>query len=225
MHPDCVRAVEDAVTLLRELGHELVEAKPPFSREKMVRAYFLTVAANVARDVEHTARRRGRRPQHQDFEPATWLFALMGWKTSAPELLEVQEVMHQTARDVAEFFQKYDLFLCSTLARPPARVGELAVNYAERLALGALRNLPLRSLLNLALEVMAQNKLVWTPNTQLFNQTGQPAMSVPLFFNPQGLPIGVQFAARFGDEATLFQLASQLERARPWADRVSPLVK
>ena len=67
---------------------------------------------------------------------------------------------------------------------------------------------------------MGSGKLAWTPNTQLYNQTGQPAMSVPLYDSPAGLPIGTQFVAPFGDEATLFRLASQLEQARPWRDRI-----
>jgi len=66
---------------------------------------------------------------------------------------------------------------------------------------------------------LAANSLERTPNTQLFNQTGQPAMSVPLYWNGAGLPIGVQFAARFGEEALLFRLAAQLEQARPWMER------
>ena len=87
-----------------------------------------------------------------------------------------------------------------------------------------LRSLPLRALLDVALSKMGSSKLAYTPNTQLFNQTGQPAMSVPLFWNAAGLPIGVQIAARFGDEATLFRLAAQLEAARPWAGKKPRLV-
>ena len=76
-----------------------------------------------------------------------------------------------------------------------------------------------RTLLDVALNELGTNALAATPNTQLFNMTGQPAMSVPLHWNDAGLPIGVQFAAPFGGEGLLFQLASQLEQARPWAER------
>jgi amidase len=219
-HPDCVAAVDDAVALLREMGHEVTQASPSFPREDMVRAYFLTVATGVARFVETATQEAGKKkPQPSDFEPATWLLALIAWKTSAPQLLAAQQVMQRAGREVAAFFEEHDVFVTSTLARPPARVGELALTGAERAQMGVLTALPLRKLLDVALSKMGGGKLAYTPNTQLFNQTGQPAMSVPLFWNAQGLPIGTQFAARFGDEATLFRLAAALEKARPWGHR------
>jgi len=215
-----VAAVEDAVALLRELGHEVTEASPSFPREDMVRAYFLTVATGVARFVEMAAQEAGKKkPQPADFEPATWLLALIAWKTSAPQLLAAQQSMHRAGREVAGFFEEHDVFVTSTLAQPPARVGELALTRAERAQMAILTALPLHKLLDIALDKMGTGKLAYTPNTQLFNQTGQPAMSVPLFWNAQGLPIGTQFAARFGDEATLFRLGAALEKARPWAHR------
>lgn len=219
-HPDCVAAVDDAVTLLRGLGHEVTEAVPTYSKPEMIRAYFLTVATGVARFVEQASEAAGRKkPRPEDFEPATWLLALIAWKTPAPRLLEAQQNMQRAGREVAGFFERHDLFLTSTLARPPARVGELAITRAERLQVALLSKLPVHALLDVALDKMGSGKLAYTPNTQLFNQTGQPAMSVPLFWSAAGLPIGVQLAARFGDEATLFRVAAQLESARPWAQR------
>jgi amidase len=221
-HADCAAAVDDAAALLRSLGHEVVEARPSFPREELVRAYFLTVSTGVALCVEETAREVGRAPRAADFEPITWMLALIAWKTSAPELVAAQAAMQRASREVAAFFEAHDLFLTSTLARPPARIGELALQPPEQHQLRMLRALPLRSLLRLALDKLGSGKLAYTPNTQLFNQTGQPAISVPLSWNADGLPIGVQLAARFGDEATLFRVAAQLESARPWAPRVPP---
>lgn len=222
-HPDCAAAVEDAVALLRDMGHEVVEATPAFPREDLVRAYFLTVATGVARFVETATQEAGKnKPQASDFEPATWLLSLIAWKTSAPQLLAAQQLMQRAAREVAAFFEQHDVFVTSTLARPPARIGELGLSRAERAQMGILTALPLHKLLDVALAKMGSGKLAYTPNTQLFNQTGQPAMSVPLFWNAEGLPIGTQFAARFGDEATLLRLAGALEKARPWAQRKPP---
>ncbi len=218
-HPDCVAAVQSAAQLCRDLGHEVVQATPEFSKPEMIRAYFLTVASGVAWFVEDTSRKAGRRPRARDYEPATWLLRQIGKKTRAPELIDAQLTMQRTGRQIAAFFEQHDVLLTSTLGRPPVKVGELALQKNERTQLALLRALPFDGLLDVALTQMGGSKLSATPNTQLFNQTGQPAMSVPLHWNDDGLPIGVQFASRFGDEATLFRLASQLEEARPWADR------
>ncbi len=222
-HPDCVAAVDRAVALLTELGHDVVEAKPEFPRAELVRAYFLCVASGVAWFVEQTAKTAGKKPRSSDFEPATWLLALIGWKTSAAELIGAEVAVHRASRDVAAFFGDHDVFVTSTLARPPARIGELALQPNERRQMSVLKMLPLKALLDVALDKMGEGKLAWTPNTQLFNQTGQPAMSVPLHWNSAGLPIGVQIAGRFGGEAALFRLAAQLEGAAPWADRAPAL--
>ena len=155
----------------------------------------------------------------------TWLLALIGWKTTAAELLKAQQDMQKAARGVAAFFEQHPVFVTPTMARPPARIGELALQPAERTQMALLRRLPLKSLLDVALDKMGSGKLAWTPNTQLFNQTGQPGMSVPLHWTPEGLPIGTQIVGRFGDEATLIRLAAQLEQARPWADKLAPIAR
>ena len=218
-HPDTTAAVHDAVALLEGLGHELVEARPPFPREDLVRAYFRVVASHTAWFVDHTAAEAGKRPSASDFEEPTWLLAQIGWKTRASELVDASVTIQKASRTVGDWFETTPLFLCPTLARPPLRVGELDLKPGERLQLGALRALNSRRLLDVALNELGTNALAPTPNTQLFNMTGQPAMNVPLFWNDAGLPIGVQIAAPFGAEGLLFQLAAQLEQARPWSGR------
>jgi Asp-tRNA(Asn)/Glu-tRNA(Gln) amidotransferase A subunit family amidase len=108
--------------------------------------------------------------------------------------------MHALGREVSRFFERYDVLLTPTMATPPLPLGALSASSSD-------------------LEQYVQNLLLTVGFTQIFNVTGHPAMSVPLFWNGAGLPIGTQFTGRFGDEATLFQLASQLEQARPWFDR------
>jgi amidase len=219
-HPDCVAAVEKAVGLLQSLGHEVVEDTPPFDRDALVRAYFILVSAGVAREVEAAAEAGKCRMRSADFEVATWMLAQIGWCNTASEYLWAREVIQRESRRVAQWFSTVDVFCCPTLGRPPAVLGELLPDRLERAQLAVLRILNLRPLLQKALSEIGKGKLAYTPNTQLFNQTGQPAMSVPLFWNEAGLPIGVQFAGRFGEEAGLFRLAAQLEEAQPWAGRV-----
>jgi amidase len=202
----------------------VVEACPPFPREDLVRAYFLVVAAGVGFYVEEAARHAGLRPRARDFEPTTWLMALIAWKTTGADMERARQTIQKAARPIAGFMQDHDLFLTATCAQPPARIGQLMPSGSEKAQMAALRRLPFKALLDFALSKMGSSKLAWTPNTQLFNQTGQPAISLPLYWNTAGLPIGVQLAARFGDEATLFRVSAELEAARPWADRRPPML-
>jgi amidase len=222
-HADVQAAVRDAAALCASLGHELVETPLPIDRDALVAAYFTQVAVGAASAIETTAKWVGRAPTAADFEPTTWLLGTIGRKLPAIELQRSRDACMTAGRTLGRFFQGYDLFLDGTLAYPPIRVGELALKPAERVALAALRVAAPRFVLDRLLETMGANALDKTPNTQVANQTGVPAMSVPLHWNAAGLPIGVQFTAPFGDEATLFQLAAQLEHARPWAGRVPPI--
>jgi amidase len=222
-HPDVQAAVKDAASLCASLGHELEELALPIDRDALVAAYFTQIAVGAAIGIEDTARWVGRAPTPAEFEPTTWLLGTIGRKLPAIELQRSRDACQTAGRQLGRFFQRYDLFLDGTLAYPPVRIGELALKRGERIALAALRVVSPRFVLDRLLETLGANALDKTPNTQVANQTGLPAMSVPLHWNAAGLPIGVQFMAPFGDEATLVQLAAQLEVARPWAQRIPPI--
>lgn len=222
-HPDCIAAVTDAGALLESLGHDVTEVTPEYDKEGLTMAYLRIVAASLAAEVAQWRLVTGRAATLDQFELPTWLLATIGKKTAASTLAQDLNLIGRETRRIARFFEEYDLLLTPTLARPPVLVGELQPKPAERNAVRALQKAPVKRLLDAALDQMAQDALEATPNTMLFNQTGQPAMSVPLFWNATGLPIGVQFVAGFGREDLLFQLAGQLEQARPWADRIPPL--
>jgi amidase len=222
VHPTVQEAVRDAAKLCASLGHEVVEAAPPIDRDALVAAYFAQIAVGAACSVDQTSKWVGREPSPSEFEPTTWLLATIGRKLPAMDLQHSRDACHAAARTMGKFFQQYDLFLDGTLAFPPIQVGELALKAYERATLRALRVVSPKPVLDKILETMGTNALSKTPNTQLANQTGIPAMSVPLYWAGD-LPIGVQFAAPLGDEATLFQLAAQLETARPWAKQVPPV--
>ena len=124
-----------------------------------------------------------------------------------------------------EFFKDYDVLLTPTVSSPPIKTGEFGVKGIQAAMMKLFGRLNAGGLTKrlVGMDYMAEESFRFAPFTSLFNATGQPAMSVPLYWNEEGLPIGMQFAGRYGDEATLFRLAGQLEKARPWADRVPPV--
>jgi amidase len=129
------------------------------------------------------------------------------------------DVMRRTSYAVAIFMEGYDVILSSTLAQPPWPIGELALSASERGMLQVVRRMPARPVLASVVKQLAGEILRPMPNTPLCNLTGQPAMSVPLYWSRDGLPVGVQFIGRQEEEWRLFRLASQLEAARPWWER------
>ena len=168
-----------------------------------------------------------------ELEPRTQFLARLGESLSAAEYEEARQCCHAGVRAIAPFFDRYDVFVDATMAYPPPRIGEWDLPRALEAAIRVLAPVAPRRLMLGALESFAADALERTANTMLFNMSGQPAMSVPLGWSREGLPgdmklvwsqdsvpIGVQFCARFGEEATLFRLAAQLERAAPWADRM-----
>lgn len=225
MHPDCVAAVDDAVELLASLGHRIVDLELPIDHTAVAEAYLTIVAAAVAADVRATEHKTGVAPRASMFERPTWFLKQVGDSISARELYEAHELAATTARDLGPLFaERIDVHLSATMAAPPAQVRELAIGAVEKIALSTLQRLPSSAIvLRRALKQLAHDSLERTPNTQVFNLTGQPAMSLPLWWNASGLPIGVQVAAALGAEELLLRLAQQVHNARPWVNRLAPL--
>ncbi len=217
--PACVEAVTRTANLLRGLGHEVDEAFPTFDRDALVHAYLVQVGVGTAGEIDDMARWIGKAPRPADFEPATWFLRQVGQAMGGVDLQHARDAVQTAGRQMAAFHQRYDVLLTPTLAHPPVRLGELGLKPADRFALAALRALPFRPAILAALAQLAADNFEKSPNTQIFNQTGQPAISLPLHMSPEGLPIGVQFSAAFGEEALLLRLAAQIEEAAPWIDR------
>jgi len=221
VHRDCIAALRETVDLLRDLGHEVFEAAPKVDGERWSTAFITVIAAEARADIEHAAAIVGRAASRRDFEAATWTLGLLGQSLSAAAYASASSYLQLSAREVGEFFRQCDVLLTPTLAAPPVAIGALAPTLAERALMATVGALHAGWLLTAlgAIKPMAAKSLSFIPYTPLFNVTGQPAMSVPLAWNAAGLPIGMQFVGRYGDEATLFRLAGQFERARPWFDR------
>ena len=227
VHNDCRDAVADAGALLEELGHELVEAGPTIDGEAFSRSFLTIVAAELSADLSDVERLVGRAPRSRDLEPATWALGLLGRALSGRDVSAALRHLELVGRDVGAFFTEYDVLLSPTLAVPPVPIGSIGPSKREEFQLRFLGMFGSGRLVKAAglLDEAAKNALDFTPWTPIYNATGQPAMSVPLYWSAVGLPIGVHFVGRFGDEATLIRLASQLEQARPWFDRLPPLAR
>ena len=219
--PDCVAAVEDAVSLLTELGHDLVEDAPEIDGAAFSQAFLRMVASELGADIRDAEAYLGRKARRHELEPLTWALGLLSKALPAGEYASALRTMERVGRSVGGFFEGYDMVLTPTLATPPAKIGALmptSMEMAQLKILGALGSGRLIKWAGL-LEEAASTAFDFIPWTPIYNATGQPAMSVPLFWNAEGLPIGVHFVASVGNEASLFRLAAQLETARPWLDR------
>jgi amidase len=223
---DNVAALTDAMKLCADLGHEVFEAHPRLDVEALRNAYLTLVAVSTAGNVDQIAALTGRPADPSQYEPVTWFLSQVGRAIHGGEVESARALIARTTREMGAFFRTIDLFATPTCALPPVRVGELAPKPWELAGLSALRRAPIPAVapvLKKLLFGLAESSFAATPNTMLFNMTGQPAMSVPLYVNGKNLPIGTQFVARHGDEATLFRLAAQLESSRPWARRMPSL--
>jgi amidase len=200
IHPDCVRAVRAAAELCSELGHAVNEAAPTVDAELLVDSFIVVWSVGCASIVEGAAFLTQQKPTPDRFEELTWELFQQGRALSGPAYLGAVSALQRIARQVARFFANYDIWLTPTLAEPP-------------LPLGSFDAPPGNPRYGL------ERAVAFVPFTPVCNVTGQPAMSVPLFWNEEGLPVGTHFVGRFGDEVTLFRLAAQLEAARPWAAR------
>jgi amidase len=231
---DCKKGLEETVKLCESLGHELAnikteldDIKKRFSAQEVSRAFVVLVFSEIRAFLQDSSASLGRRISRRDFEAVTWVIYLLGKQYKAAELSRAMNLIQLAGREIGRMFTRYDVILTPTLAQPPVKIGALQLKgYLETAMrfLGMLRaGWILKQAVNMNFTMLSDMFFSFMPYTPLFNATGQPAMSVPLCWSDAGLPIGMQFAGRYGDEATLFRLAGQLEKAKPWADRIPPV--
>ena len=203
LHPECLAAVQGAARLCQSLGHIVEETDPGLDMVALRPMNARIAAANTARACAMRWRALGREPNAGDVEAATWAVYERGQQLSAVAYVEAIAAVHAAGRRLAAFLPSYDVILSTTLAGPPPRLG-----YFDQ---------------NGDVQTFTDRVTAYLSVTPLHNATGTPAMTVPLHWSGDGLPIGVHFAGRYGEEATLLRLAAQLEAAQPWFDRVPQL--
>jgi amidase len=218
--PRCVEATRAAGRLCQSLGHVVEEAAPVFHPRELAKAFFTAVVAEAASDIRRGEALMKKTARPADFEDTTWLVAMLARQVSAADLAGSIATLRDVSRHVMRFLETYDVLLTPTLSRPPPLIGELLPKGLEKRmqALAAATSSALLLKLGGGIDAAVDRVFDFVPFTPLANYAGLPAMSVPLG-ESEGLPIGVQFVGRFADEATLFQLAAQLEQAAPWTGR------
>ena len=207
LHPDCKAAVKDAAQLCQDLGHTVEEVSAvQLSQPDLPQTFVLIFSCFVGHVVAYWERELGKKIRQDELEPSTWALYQDSLKTTGAAYLVAQEELQRFSRKIASWYHtgNYDVLLSPTMRIPPTKIGSFQSSPDD----------PMKWI-RIALSFVAF--------TRTQNITGQPAMSVPLYWNEDNIPIGVQFAGRFGGEATLFRLAAQLEQARPWADKRPPI--
>jgi amidase len=207
VHKDCETATLKAVELCRSFGHEVIEMpmKIPFGGKDLGEVFGALWAVCAASPLAFYHRMTGAPPPKELIEPLSYALYEQGQKISGADYELARQKMHRIARSILAFFKDIDVWICPSLGMPPIDIGSFAQD----------KNNPMAPM------EMASK---FSPTTAVFNISGQPAASMPIHWNEEGLPIGVQFVSKFGDEAILFQLGAQMEKAVGWQQKLPALL-
>jgi amidase len=201
--PACVRAVAEAADILRSLGHEVEEVDPPWQQEGLREIFGAVFSNQIGLSIAYSGTVAGRDPSEEDMEPMSWAIFSMVQKMNAVEGLGAAVQLQGFARRLVSFLEPYDALLTPALAERPLPLGSLDTAAPDPMSTFTRSGL-------------------FTPFTPVFNATGQPGISLPLFEGDDGLPLAVQIVGRPVGEASLLALAAQVEASRPWAQRRAP---
>lgn len=205
VHDDCVAAVQDAARLCESLGHHVEEGVPSIDGAALAKAFTAVSSGGLAWDIAHFERITGKEAREEHFEAATWAMIQNGRSgtTTLSAYLDALAELQAMCDELAAFQSSYDVWLTPTSGAPAPPLGSFISPPDD----------PSRGL---------RAAGAFLTFTTLINVTGQPAMSVPLYWNADDVPVGAHFVGPYGDEGLLYRLAGQLESARPWAHRLPP---
>ncbi|WP_324261037.1 amidase [Altererythrobacter sp. H2] len=199
--PECLAVLNATARLCETMGHHVEEAAPKLDAGAMGQASFVLIASSLAADLLDRAKSLGIELGPDVLEPITLGFVGYGQTTTGADFARANNTMQRAAVAVAQFMENYDVILSPTVAKPPLEIGQIGLSPG------------------VSFQEWGQRAATFSPFTQIANFTGQPSMSVPMGESSDGLPVGMMFTGRYGEEALLYSLAGQLERAAPWAAR------
>jgi Asp-tRNA(Asn)/Glu-tRNA(Gln) amidotransferase A subunit family amidase len=221
--PEVKAALESAARLMEELGHRVEDAEPEADYSEFAAAFLTRDAAATKQILDSAVRIVGRKASRGDVEFATWMLAAAGGVISEADEAWAQAIIAKATRTFAEFFEKYDVILSPVLSALPLRIGENSLTAVEKITLRTVEGIGSPWLMKALLRAVAAKSFAFAAFTPQYNMSGQPAISLPLAWSPDGLPIGIQFAAKHGADGLLLRLTRQLELAQPWARRRPPV--
>ena len=195
---DVKEVMNSTIDLCQKLGHSVESTKINFSSEEISLAIITIISSNVSYAVKSQSDQTGREVSNEYFENVTLQMAENGNNFSASDYVNAIKINHRLGQELEKMFDQYDVLLSPVLASPPVKIGTIDMNTND-------------------MKTYVERLTKYSPFTGIFNQSGQPSMSVPLFRTKDNLPVGSMFSAAFGNENLLFSLAGQLEQAQPWA--------
>ncbi len=198
------KVMNSTIDLCQKLGHSVESTKINFSSEEISLAIVTIISSNVAYAVKSQANQTGREVSNEFFENVTLQMAENGNNFSASDYINAIKINHRLGQELEKMFDQYDVLLSPVLASPPIKIGTIDMNTND-------------------MKTYVERLTKYSPFTGIFNQSGQPSMSVPLFRTKDNLPVGSMFSAAFGNENLLFSLAGQLEQAQPWVESLNDM--
>ena len=206
IHEDVKDSMNLTIKLCEELGHSVENTSLTFSSDEITFAIVTIISANVAYAVDSQSNQTNREISNDFFEKVTLQMSENGKKFSATDYIKAIKINHRLGQELERMFDQYDLLLSPVLSAPPVKIGYINMNSSD-------------------MSTYIERLSKYSPFTGIFNQSGQPSMSVPLFRSTNNLPIGSMFSASYGNENLLFSLAGQLEKAKPWKSHLSLIRK
>ncbi len=204
INADVKEIMDSTINLCEKLGHSIESTKINFSSEEISLAIVTIISSNVAYAVKSQSQQTGREISNEFFENVTLQMAENGKNFSASDYINAIKINHRLGQDLEKMFDEYDVLLSPVLASPPVKIGTINMDTTD-------------------MKTYVERLTQYSPFTGVFNQSGQPSMSVPLYRTKDNLPIGSMFSAAFGNENLLFSLAGQLEQAEPWVDSLNEM--
>ena len=201
---DVKEVMNSTIDLCQKLGHSVESTKINFSSEEISLAIITIISSNVSYAVKSQSDQTGREVSNEYFENVTLQMAENGNNFSASDYVNAIKINHRLGQELEKMFDQYDVLLSPVLASPPVKIGTIDMNTND-------------------MKTYVERLTKYSPFTGIFNQSGQPSMSVPLFRTKDNLPVGSMFSAAFGNENLLFSLAGQLEQAQPWVKSLNDM--